>query len=190
MPRLLVAASLLALLAGCSTLDALNPFASSSGPKMADLQPIEASSADARVLWAEEIGKSERLHSASGGGRVDGLCGGQGWHDRSPRRRPAGLENQRRTAALGRSGRRWRTARRGHRQGRCIGVFDRRRQRVVESQSQQRGRCAAGGELANLVVVRSVDHRLAAYDSPRRQAQVDLSTPEHAAVPARDGCAR
>jgi len=38
---LLVTASLCVALAGCSTLDALNPF-SSSGPKMAELQPIQA----------------------------------------------------------------------------------------------------------------------------------------------------
>ena len=42
-----LAASLMVLaLTGCSTLDALNPF-SSSGPKMAELQPI-TTSLDAR----------------------------------------------------------------------------------------------------------------------------------------------
>jgi hypothetical protein len=38
--HLLAGAVLSVVLAGCSTLDALNPFAS-SGPKMAELQPIE-----------------------------------------------------------------------------------------------------------------------------------------------------
>jgi len=42
-------------LEGCSTLDSLNPFASSKGPKMADLQPISAT-ADARVVWRESVG--------------------------------------------------------------------------------------------------------------------------------------
>jgi len=44
-------------LAGCSTLDSINPFAS-SGPKMAVLQPINAS-AQARVVWRESVGKTD-----------------------------------------------------------------------------------------------------------------------------------
>ncbi|MFZ4536004.1 outer membrane protein assembly factor BamB [Propionivibrio sp.] len=44
-------------LAGCSTLDSLNPFAS-SGPKMAELQPIKAT-AEVRVVWRESVGKSD-----------------------------------------------------------------------------------------------------------------------------------
>lgn len=47
------------LLAGCSTLESLNPFSSApSGPKMAELQPI-TSSVDARVVWRESAGKAE-----------------------------------------------------------------------------------------------------------------------------------
>ena len=42
-------------LAACSTLESLNPFAS-SGPKMAELQPIQTS-AEVRVAWSESIGK-------------------------------------------------------------------------------------------------------------------------------------
>ncbi len=49
-------ASLLAL-AGCSTLDAINPWAS-KGPKMAELSPIKTT-IDARVLWRENVGKSD-----------------------------------------------------------------------------------------------------------------------------------
>ena len=45
------------LLAGCSTLDSINPFAS-SGPKMAVLQPINAS-VQARVVWRESVGKTD-----------------------------------------------------------------------------------------------------------------------------------
>lgn len=43
-------------LSGCSTLDALNPFAD-SGPKMAELQPIDTRLA-ARVVWQQSVGKS------------------------------------------------------------------------------------------------------------------------------------
>jgi outer membrane protein assembly factor BamB len=53
--HLLAGAMLAVVLAGCSTLDALNPF-SSSGPKMAELQPIETR-AEVRVLWEEGVGK-------------------------------------------------------------------------------------------------------------------------------------
>jgi outer membrane protein assembly factor BamB len=44
--------------AGCSTIDNLNPFAS-SGPKMAELQPITPT-AEARVVWKESVSKSEQ----------------------------------------------------------------------------------------------------------------------------------
>lgn len=47
----------LVALAGCSTIDAINPF-SSKGPKMAELQPISAT-ADARFVWRESVGKSD-----------------------------------------------------------------------------------------------------------------------------------
>ena len=50
--------ALIISLAGCSTLDSINPFASSKGPKMAELQPISAT-ADARVVWRESVGKSD-----------------------------------------------------------------------------------------------------------------------------------
>ncbi|WP_263772992.1 outer membrane protein assembly factor BamB [Propionivibrio soli] len=57
--RLAAAVLVLALpLAACSTLDAINPFAKKSGPKMAELQPISATT-EARVEWREGVGKSE-----------------------------------------------------------------------------------------------------------------------------------
>lgn len=46
------------LLAGCSTIESMNPFGSSSGPKMAELQPIKAT-AEVRVLWRESVGKGD-----------------------------------------------------------------------------------------------------------------------------------
>ncbi len=57
MKRCFAAALLLLVLAGCSTLESMNPFAS-SGPKMAELQPIKAT-AEARVVWRESVGKSD-----------------------------------------------------------------------------------------------------------------------------------
>jgi outer membrane protein assembly factor BamB len=55
-----VAGALLSLLlAGCSTIESMNPFSgSSSGPKMAELQPIK-STAEARVVWRENVGKGD-----------------------------------------------------------------------------------------------------------------------------------
>ena len=47
---------ILTLLAGCSTLDAINPF-SSSGPKMTELQAIKAT-ATTRIVWRDSVGKA------------------------------------------------------------------------------------------------------------------------------------
>lgn len=58
MNKCLAAVGLALVLAGCSTIESMNPFASSSGPKMAELQPITAS-AQARVVWRESVGKSD-----------------------------------------------------------------------------------------------------------------------------------
>ena len=57
MQRCFATALLLLALAGCSTLDSINPFAS-SGPKMAELQPINAT-LQTRVVWREGVGKSD-----------------------------------------------------------------------------------------------------------------------------------
>lgn len=57
MRKCLAIVSLVALLAGCSTLDAINPFAG-KGPKMAELKPFKAS-VGARVIWRESIGRAE-----------------------------------------------------------------------------------------------------------------------------------
>ncbi len=76
-------------LTGCSTLEGLNPFAD-SGPKMAELQPIETKLA-ARVVWQQSVGESgvysftpavlgSTTYAASGEGdlvRIDG--GRQAW---------------------------------------------------------------------------------------------------------------
>lgn len=84
MIRLLATLFASAVLSGCSTIDSLNPFAS-SGPKMAELQPIQ-SSAEIVTAWRESLSKSdnyvftpaivgESVYAAGGKGdvmRVDG----------------------------------------------------------------------------------------------------------------------
>lgn len=53
------AAFLPLLLAGCSTIESMNPFVSgSTGPKMAELEPVKAM-VDARVVWRENVGKGD-----------------------------------------------------------------------------------------------------------------------------------
>ena len=51
----LLSSALAYSLTGCSTLEDLNPFAD-SGPKMAELQPIEAKLA-ARIIWQQSVGE-------------------------------------------------------------------------------------------------------------------------------------
>lgn len=59
MNKCLAAMALPLLLAGCSTLDSLNPFSASSDKvKMAELSPIKTS-AEVRVLWRDSVGKGE-----------------------------------------------------------------------------------------------------------------------------------
>ena len=85
----LLSSALAYSLTGCSTLEGLNPFAD-SGPKMAELQPIEAKLA-ARIIWQQSVGESgvysftpavlgSTTYAASGEGdlvRIDG--GRQAW---------------------------------------------------------------------------------------------------------------
>jgi len=56
MRKCLAILPVLVLLTGCSTLDAINPFAA-KGPKMAELKPFKAT-AEARVIWRESVGKA------------------------------------------------------------------------------------------------------------------------------------
>lgn len=57
MKKRLALVSLVLLLSGCSSLDAINPFAS-KGPKMAELKPFQ-STAEARVIWRDSVGKGD-----------------------------------------------------------------------------------------------------------------------------------
>jgi len=52
-----LASALTFFLAGCTTLDSLNPFVGKR-PKLAELQPIKAT-ADVRVVWHESVGKAD-----------------------------------------------------------------------------------------------------------------------------------
>ncbi len=85
----LLSSALVYSLTGCSTLEDLNPFAD-SGPKMAELQPIEAKLAT-RIVWQQSVGESgmysftpavlgSTIYAASAEGdlvRIDG--GKQAW---------------------------------------------------------------------------------------------------------------
>lgn len=86
MKRCLAALMATLALAGCSTFDAINPFAS-KGPKMAELQPIQAS-VPVHVAWSQSVGKAgiytftpavvgSAVYAASNGGTLTRLDGGQ-----------------------------------------------------------------------------------------------------------------
>ena len=53
----LLSSARMLLLSSCPPLDETNPYAS-SGPKMAELQPLKQS-VDTRVAWRESVGKSD-----------------------------------------------------------------------------------------------------------------------------------
>lgn len=85
MRRLLVTLAATSLLAGCSTIDSINPFAS-SGPKMAELVPLQPT-AEIVTAWKESLSKSENyvftpaivgdaLYAAGGKGEVVRFDGG------------------------------------------------------------------------------------------------------------------
>ena len=71
MRKCLAILPVLVFLTGCSTLDAINPFAA-KGPKMAELKPFKAT-AEARVIWRESVGKAGDYPSRFGDFR---FCGG------------------------------------------------------------------------------------------------------------------
>jgi len=160
--QLLAAAALAALVAGCSTLDALNPFAS-SGPKMAELQPIQAS-AEARVLWSEGIGKSEdytlvpavvgsTVYAAARDGSIVRLDDGQpAWRIKAGSNVAGGVGADARMVVVG-------TAK-----GEVLAfsAFDGTPLWKAKASSEV---VAPPAISSNLVIVRTVDHRLAAYDA-------------------------
>jgi len=158
---LLVTASLCVALAGCSTLDALNPF-SSSGPKMAELQPIQAG-AEARVAWSEGVGKSEdytfvpatvgsSVYAAARDGTIVRLDDGQQvWRIKVDQTLSGGVGADGRMLVVGTM------------KGEVLALS------TIDGSLLWKAR--ASSEVvapplvsSSLVIVRSVDHRLVAYD--------------------------
>ncbi|EXI87507.1 MAG: Outer membrane protein assembly factor BamB precursor [Candidatus Accumulibacter sp. BA-94] len=162
MMRPLLAAALAATVAGCSTLDALNPF-SSSGPKMAELQPIQAS-VEARVLWSDGVGKSEdytlvpavvgsTVYAAARDGTIVRLDDGQpAWRIKAGAPIAGGVGADARMLVVG-------TAK-----GEVLAfsAFDGSPLWKAKASSEV---VAPPALSSNVVVVRTVDHRLAAYDA-------------------------
>ena len=161
MKRTLVMAWL--LLAGCSTLEALNPFSGSSGPKMAELRPIEAT-AEVHALWQEGVGKSDdyaltpavvgsSVYAAARDGTVVRFDDGrQVWKIKAEQPLSGGVGADERILVVG-------TAK-GE-------VFA-----FATADGQLLWKARASSEIISppavgraIVVVRSGDHRLAAYDA-------------------------
>lgn len=158
----LIALLLPTLLAGCSTFESLNPFAS-SGPKMAELQPIQAT-AQARVVWRDAVGKGDpytfvpavigpSVYAAARDGTISRFDGGRPvWTIKAEQPLSGGVGADQRMLAVG-------TAKGD------IFAFD-----VADGKQLWQAKASsevlappavAGGR----VVVRSGDHRLAAYDA-------------------------
>nr|WP_287460585.1 outer membrane protein assembly factor BamB [Accumulibacter sp.] len=160
--RPLLAAALAATVAGCSTLDALNPF-SSSGPKMAELQPIQAS-VEARVLWSDGVGRSEdytlvpaivgsTVYAAARDGTIVRLDDGQpAWRIKAEVPLSGGVGADARMLVVG-------TAK-----GEVLAfsAFDGSPLWKAKASSEV---VAPPALSSNVVIVRTVDHRLAAYDA-------------------------
>lgn len=149
------------LVAGCSTLDALNPFAS-SGPKMAELRPIEAT-AEARAIWQEGVGKSDdyaftpavvgsSVYAASRDGTIVRLDDGQPvWRIKAEQALSGGVGADSRIVAVG-------TAKGD------VFAFDAADGKLLwkaRASSEVISPPAVG---PGIVVVRSGDHRVVAYD--------------------------
>ncbi len=150
------------LVAGCSTLDALNPFAS-SGPKMAELRPIDAT-VQARAIWQEGVGKSDdyaftpavvgaSVYAAARDGTIVRLDDGQPvWRIKAEQALSGGVGADGRIVAVG-------TAKGD------VFAFDAADGKLVwkaKASSEVISPPAVG---QGIVVVRSGDHRVAAYDA-------------------------
>ena len=161
MKRALVLAMLAVALAGCSTLDSLNPFAS-SGPKMAELQPIQAS-VQARVAWQDSVGKGEpytfvpavvgsSVYAAGRDGSIVRLDDGRPvWRINTEKPLAGGVGADRQTLVVG-------TAK-----GDILAFATADGKPLWQAKASSEGLAppAVGG---GAVIVRSGDHRLTAYD--------------------------
>jgi outer membrane protein assembly factor BamB len=158
----------LILVAGCNPLDLLS---SSSGPKPAELQPIDQAK-EVRVLWSAQVGRAERftftpaiagdaVYAAARDGtvtRLDAANGNERWRVETERRLSAGVGTDGRTLAVATE------------EGEVI---------VMEAaDGKVRWRARVSSEVlaapavgSGLVVVRSVDNRIFAFgeqDGKRR----------------------
>ncbi|MCM8594132.1 outer membrane protein assembly factor BamB [Accumulibacter sp.] len=152
----------IALLSGCSTLDALNPFSRSSGPKMAELQPIQQA-VDVRVLWSESVGKAgdytfvpavvgSAIYVAARDGTIARLDDGSpAWRVRGEQALSGGVGANERMVVVGSA------------KGDVLAfsAADGSPLWQARASSEIVAPPAVG---ADLVVVRSGDHRLSAYD--------------------------
>ena len=160
---LLVAAGLSLFLGACSTLDALNPFSGPSGPKMAELQAIEPTDA-LQVLWSADVGKAgdhtfvpaavdSSVYAAAMDGTVVRLDEGQQvWKINAGKPLSGGVGADQRMLVVG-------TAK-----GElfAFSTADGSLLWKARASSEIVAPPAVG---SGLVIVRSGDHRLAAYDS-------------------------
>lgn len=150
------------LLAACSTLDALNPF-SSSGPKMASLQPIEPTAA-ARVLWQQDVGKAgghafvpavvrSSVYAAAANGTIIRLDDGQQtWKIKAERPLSGGVGADERTVAVGSP------------KGEVL-AFAAADGKLLWKTSTNSEIIAPPAVGPGLVIVRSSDHRVTAFDA-------------------------
>lgn len=162
MKRALLVALLPALLAGCSSLDSLNPF-SSSGPKMAELQPIQ-STAQARLVWQQSVGKGDpytfvpavvgsSVYAADRDGSIARFDEGRRvWSVQTEKPLSGGVGADERMLVV------------GSRKGDLLAfaTADGKLLWEAKASSEVLAPPAVGG---GMVVVRSGDHRLAAYDA-------------------------
>jgi len=150
------------LSSGCSLLDALNPF-SGSGPKMASLEPIQATVA-ARVLWQYDVGKSagqafvpavvrSSVYAAAANGTIARLDDGQAsWRIKAERPLSGGVAADERMLVVGSP------------KGEVL-AFAVADGKLLWKTSTNREIIAPPVLAPGLVIVRSGDHRLTAYDA-------------------------
>ena len=162
MRRVLVALLLPALLAGCSSFDSINPFAS-SGPKMAELQPIQAT-ANARVVWKDDVGKGDpytfvpavvgsSVYAAARDGTIARFDDGRlVWKIEAERPLSGGVGADQRMLAVG-------TAKGD------VFAFDAADGKLLWKIKASSEVLAPPAVAGGMVIVRSGDHRLAAYDA-------------------------
>lgn len=162
MRRCLAVLPLVALLAGCASLDAINPFAK-KGPKMAELKPFKAS-AEARVVWQESVGKGgdyvftpavsgSSVYAAGSNGTVMRIDDGKPvWKIQAGQPLSAGVGTDGRLVAVGSP------------KGDVL-VFSAADGKLLWSAKATSEILAAPAVGDGIVIVRSGDNRLIAYDA-------------------------